>query len=74
MLQEFKNAIKKMIKAGEFEKIIAHAKGSEKRHVKALYNSLKIYGVDNIPAIVLLMEIKSASVLRDAICFMKKEG
>ena len=66
----FKEAIKKMIEDGEFEKIIKYESGKEKKLAKKYYEDIQAVGVDKIPFVALLHECKSVSVLKNAIIFM----
>jgi hypothetical protein len=73
-MMHFKDAIKQMIKDGEFEKVIAHSKGRDRKSAKEFYSLVKDNpDIDNIPAITLLIAIHSPSVLRDAITYMEMD-
>lgn len=67
-----KDAIKEMIKDGEFEKIIKTSKGKDKKEAKEFYSLIKDNpDLDKIPGITLLLSIYSVSVLREIIAYME---
>lgn len=69
----FKNAIRKMIELGEFEKIIKNTKGDERNKADGDYEFLRnitFYKNNQISFIQLLHEIQSVEVLKDIVCFM----
>ena len=68
----FKQAIKKMMEVGEFERLIKHTKGKEKQAVKEFYELIyENEDFERIPGITLLCAVHSYSILQDAITFME---
>ena len=75
---KIKKALVEIYKTGEAEKLLKYAKGSEKRRVKhdikILAEVVEIYenngeDINTIPVFSFITELKSASVLLDAITF-----
>ena len=72
----FKKAIKYMLDNGEFEKLLDCAKSrAEKKKIDIDYKSFKCIdeegsGIENFPAIPILIATNSVEVLRDAIEIM----
>ena len=68
-----KQAIKKMLDTGEFEKIIQNAKGRDKKNAKLFYDAIKDTDLDKMPEILIIMACKSYAVWQDMYVFMKGE-
>ena len=71
-IQAFKRALLDMKDKGELEKILNYTEEDTdlvERDI-ALINELAQAGADNIAIWPLLMELKSADILKNALCFM----
>ena len=71
-IQAFKRALLDMRDKGELDKILNHTEEDTEiveRDIE-LINQLFLYGADNVSIWPLLMELKSADILKNAIAFM----
>ena len=69
-----KKALKKMLKDGEFEKIIKQCKWGEKKKAKQFYEAIKDFDdkdFDRVPEIVFIQACKSYTVWQDIYCYMR---
>ncbi len=69
----FKQALKEMLKDGEFPKIIANSKGKDKREAKKFYAIIKDANLDEYAMIPMIMGLKSVSVFQDVVFYMMKD-
>jgi hypothetical protein len=75
-MKTFKEALKIMVKDGEFEKMINFSKGKEKSKIKEFYNAIKDFDdevFDKMPEIVLIKACKSYFIWQDAYCYMRMD-
>lgn len=69
-----KEALKEMLKCGEFEKIIKYAKGRDKANAKEFYETIKDFDdsdFEKVPAIVFVKACRSWNVWADIYCFIE---
>lgn len=69
-----KLAILKMLKDGEFEKIIKHARGRDKQNAKDFYDAVKDLNeqeFEKLPAILFIKACKSYNVWQDICVYME---
>lgn len=69
-----KKAIQRMLKEGEFEKVIKKAKGRDKANAKEFYDAVKDLDEEHfekIPEIVFIKACKSWNVWQDLYVFME---
>ena len=70
---KFRHALLRMLNDGELENVYNYASTLEKRKVKHDIELIKAYAHVDGTTIPLIHEIKSADVLKSAICYMMKE-
>lgn len=76
-MKTFKEAIKTMLKDGEFEKMINYSKGKEKSKIKEFYNAIKDFNdkdFDKVPELVLIQACKSYFIWQNAYCYMRMDN
>ena len=69
-----KEAIKRMLKDGEFDKVIKHAKGRDKQNAKDFYDAVKDLDdehFEKVPEIVFIQACKSWNVWQDLYIYME---
>lgn len=71
--QKFKRALVAMKENGELEKILKYSKDKKtiKRDIE-LIDQLAELGEDNVSAIPVIYELKSADIFKNALCYMLK--
>ena len=71
-IQKFKRALVDMRDKGELDKILKYTEEDTEivEHDIELINQLFLYGADNVSIWPLLMTLKSADILKNAIAFM----
>ena len=75
-MKTFKEALKVMIKDGEFEKMINCSKGKEKSKIKEFYNAIKDFDdkeLDKMPEILLIQACKAYSIWQNTYCYMRMD-
>lgn len=72
IIMAFKRALLDMRDKGELDKILKYTEEDTEivEHDIELINQLFLYGADNVSIWPLLMEIKSADILKNALAFM----
>ena len=71
-----KQAIKDMLKDGEFPKLIKLAKGRDKTNAKLFYDSIKDFNdkdFDKVPEIVILKACKSWTLWQEIYLYLKMQ-
>ena len=69
-----KEAIQRMLKDGEFYKVIKHAKGRDKQNAKEFYEAVKDLDEEHfakVPEIVFIQACKSWNVWQDLYIYME---
>ena len=71
-IQKFKRALVDMRDKGELDKILKYTEEDTEivEHDIELINQLFLYGADNVSIWPLLMTLKSADILKNALAFM----
>ena len=72
IIQNFKRALLDMRDKGELDKILKYTEEDTElvEHDIELINQLFLYGADNVSIWPLLMTLKSADILKNALAFM----
>ena len=76
IMKTFKEALKTMLKDGEFEKMINCSKGKEKSKIKEFFNAIKDMedeDFDKVPEIVFIQACKSHFIWQNAYCYMRMD-
>lgn len=69
-----KEALKRMLKDGEFEKLIKTIRGNEKSKIKEFYDAIKDFtdeDFDKIPEMMFIQACMSYILWQDIYCYMK---